>query len=61
LTWGAHPDAHDLTAPIEIGTDWLLDLSTNGRKTLGKFYGCNAIARQPLMVEPSELLQVTAL
>ncbi len=50
-----------MTATIEVGRDRLLKFCTNRCESLGKFWRGEAIARQALLIQPAELLQLAGL
>jgi hypothetical protein len=59
LTQRSHPNSNHLTTPIDIGTDWLVDLSADRRQSLRKLKRNQTVNWQPLMIQPLQLLQLT--
>jgi len=43
---------------IDVSTNGLIEVLANSRKSLGKFRCCDAIARNPLMINALELLNL---
>jgi hypothetical protein len=57
----SHANANHLPPPIDVGRHRLIDVSADGSQPLSEF-GCgDAIARQSLMIEPSQLLELARL
>jgi hypothetical protein len=50
-----------LPSPVNVGTDRLANFGTDGGESLGKFSRGDAIAGQPLVIQPLELLELTRL
>ncbi|MEM7065888.1 MAG: hypothetical protein AAF572_22330 [Cyanobacteria bacterium P01_B01_bin.77] len=40
-----------MTAPVDVGTHWLINISTDSRQTLGKFAVSNLTTGNALMVK----------
>lgn len=50
-----------MPSTVEISRNGLLEFCTDGCQALGKFWCGEAIARQALLIQPTELLQLTGL
>lgn len=60
VSGGTNAHANHFAATVEIDANGLPHLGAEGAKALGEFGGGQAIAGNSLLVEPLELLEVTA-
>lgn len=58
LAGSAHADADYLSAAVDVNADGFVNFGADGGGALGKFWRREAIARQPLVVKPFELLEL---
>jgi hypothetical protein len=61
LLQGTHPYPNDLPASIHIHADRVLNVGTDRSQPLSKLRGGNTVPRQPLMVQPLQLLDLAGL
>lgn len=58
LARGANANPQHLTATVEVNRDGLLNFGADGGEALGKVRRGEAIAGEPLVIEPLELLEL---
>jgi hypothetical protein len=57
----SYPDPNHLPPAVQVAANGLVDFSANRGEPLGELWGDNAIAREPLMIEPLQLLDLARL